>query len=223
MSQRAPTAGKVRAQGMRKVHPDRPPLKPGVGPDVLDHYYWYMQELVVYCREHGLPSSGQKHEVLERVRRHIEGKPLQRRVAKFAASRPAAVPAGELTLDTRVDSSYKCDARTRAFFQSVIGPRFHFTAHLQQFRRGQPEGSLTYGDLASEWLAEEERRKNKDYRSSLMHTWEYNRFVRDYMQDKPRNEGKTLKDAAKAWSRLRESRGPRDYASSIGKTSDDGS
>ncbi|WP_265302770.1 hypothetical protein [Verminephrobacter eiseniae] len=48
-----------------------------------------------------------------------------------------------------------------------------------------------------------------------MHTWEYNRFVRDYMRDKERNHGKTLKNAAAAWNELRQSRGPRDYASSI--------
>ena len=42
---------------------------------------------------------------------------------------------GPLSLDTEVTAQFKCDAATRAFFQFVIGEHFHFTAHLQHFRR----------------------------------------------------------------------------------------
>lgn len=206
----------ARAAGMLSVHPDRPPLEPGMAVQALDQYYWYLQELVAYCREHGLPSAGHKHEVIERVRRHLQGtsQPVARRPAPRRAKAASAGPR-ELTLDTPIGPDYKCDAATRAFFESVIGPHFHFTAHLQRFRRANADRGLTYGDLATEWVAEHERRKDKNYTSTLMHTWEYNRFVRDYMRDKPRNEGKTLKDAAAAWNALRQSCGPRDYASSI--------
>ncbi|WP_431819482.1 DUF6434 domain-containing protein [Burkholderia sp. F1] len=184
--------------------------------DALDQYYWYLHELVHYCREHGLPSAGHKHDVIERVRRDLQGKspPTTERIVSRCAR---AAPAGsrELTLDTPIGPDYKCDAATRAFFESVIGAHFHFTAHLQRFRRTNADRGLTYGDLAAEWRAEYERRKDKNYTSPLMHTWEYNRFVRDFMRDKPRNEGKTLKDAAASWNALRQSCGPRDYANSI--------
>ncbi|WP_374562010.1 DUF6434 domain-containing protein [Ideonella sp.] len=201
---------------MLKVHPDRPPLEPGMAPQALDMYYWYMQELVAYCRERGLPTQGHKHEVIERVRQHLRGGAIAApRVA--GPAKAARAPAGTrtITLETPVGPDYKCDADTRAFFESVIGPHFHFTAHLQRWRRANPQRQLTYGDLAAEWIAEHERRKDKNYKSTLMHTWEYNRFVRDYMRDKERNHGKTLKDAAAAWNELRQSCGPRDYASSI--------
>jgi hypothetical protein len=46
---------------------------------------------------------------------------------------------------------------------AVIGPHFHFTVHLQRFRRARAEQTLTYGDLAREWIAEFERRKDKSY------------------------------------------------------------
>jgi SAP domain-containing new25/Domain of unknown function (DUF6434) len=202
-----------------KAHPDRPPLQPGMAVAALDHYYWYMQELVAYCREHKLPADGHKHEVIERVRHHLQGKPLPavRSVRLARAISDVKAPGGprKITLDTPIGPDYKCDAATRAFFESVIGPHFHFTAHLQRFRRANTGRRLTYGDLAAEWIAEHERRKDKTYTSPLMHSWEYNRFIRDYMRDKPRNEGKTLKDAAAAWNVLRRSCGPRDYASSI--------
>jgi hypothetical protein len=217
-----------RAGALLKVHPDRPPLEPGMAVEALDQYYWYMQELVAYCRRQGLPAAGQKHEVIERVRHHLSGKAvpaLRRPSAPGAGSSAKRAPAAgprQITLDTPVGPDYKCDAATRAFFEAVIGPHFHFTAHLQRFRRANAERRLTYGDLVVEWAVEHERRKDKNYTSTLMHTWEYNRFVRDYMRDKPRNEGKTLKDAAAAWNALRQSRGPRDYASSIAARNDEG-
>jgi hypothetical protein len=37
------------------------------------------------------------------------------------------------------------------------------------------------------------------------------------MGDKERNAGKTLKDAAAAWNAVRQSEGPRDYASSVAR------
>lgn len=61
---------------MLKVHPDRPPLERNMALEALDMYYWYMQELVAYCREHGLPTQGHKHEVIERVRQHLRGGPV---------------------------------------------------------------------------------------------------------------------------------------------------
>ncbi|MDI9330997.1 MAG: DUF6434 domain-containing protein [Alphaproteobacteria bacterium] len=209
---------------MLKVHPDRPLLEPSMAPEALDAYYWYMQELVTYCREQGLSTHGHKHEVLESVRDHLCGSLVMtpRESARAKATR-AATGDHTITFETRIGPDYKCDANTRAFFESVIGPHFHFTAHLQRFRRANTHRQLTYGDLATEWIAEHERRKDKSYKSTLMHTWEYNRFVRDYMRDKERNHGKTLKDAAVAWNELRQSCGPRDYASSIAARNAEGS
>jgi isopentenyldiphosphate isomerase len=199
-----------------KVHPDRPLLQPGMAEGDLDRYYWYKEELVAYCRHQGIPPQGQKHEIMERVRHHLKGLaliPLQ----KMSSAAPSSMvkEPGEITRDTPIGPNYKCNATTRAFFESVIGSHFHFTAHLQQFRRANEGRALTYGDLADEWVAEQERRKDKSYQSPLMPTWEYNRFIRDYMADTARNKGKTLKDAAAAWKIVRESRGPRDYASSL--------
>lgn len=205
--------------GMLSVHPDRPVLEMGMAPEALDQFYWYMQELVAFCRTAGLATAGHKHEVIERVRRQLQhrAQPPQPRIATIARQK-RVVAVRKLGLDEPIGPDYKCDAQMRAFFVSVIGAHFHFTAHLQRFRKAHAEQPLTYGDLAREWVAEFERRKDRNHTPVLMHTWEYNTFVRDYMNDKERNAGKTMKDAAAAWNAVRQSCGPRDYASSIART-----
>ena len=224
MADRAPAP--VRKTGMLNVHPDRPVLETGMALDALDRYYWYMAELVGFCRAAGLDSTGQKHEVIERVRAHLQGRldPVVRRtpgtpLSSAKAAKAEVVGARKFHPDEPIGRNYTCDAETRAYFESVIGPHFHFTAHLQRFRRTHVGEPLTYGDLAREWVAEFERRKDKNYTPAIMHTWEYNTFVRDYMRDKSRNAGKTIKDAAQAWNDVRQSCGPRDYASSIARAS----
>jgi len=208
-----------------RVHPDRPVLETGMPVDALDRYYWYMAELVAFCRDAGLATTGQKHEVLARVRRHLGGAPLEAapapaRARAVAKKRTTASSAPRrLALDAPIGDTYKCDAETRAFFEEVIGPHFHFTAHLQRFRREHRGEPLTYGDLAREWVAEYERRKDKNYKAPIMHTWEYNNFVRDFLADQSRNAGKGIRDAAAAWNEVRQSCGPRDYASSIARAS----
>lgn len=193
-------------------------LAAGMPTDALDRYYWYLAELVAFCRDAGLPTTGQKHEVLARVRQHLAG--ASGAAPSVRAKRSAAAP-GERRLapDAPIGDTYKCDAETRAFFEQLIGPHFHFTAHLQRFRREHRGAPLTYGDLAREWVAEYERRKDKSYKAPIMPTWEYNNFVRDFLADQPRNAGKGIREAAAAWNEARQSCGPRDYASSIARKS----
>jgi hypothetical protein len=60
------------------------------------------------------------------------------------------VGARKFDLDEPIGRDYKSDAETRACFESVIGPHFHFTAQLQRFWRTHVGEPLTYGDLARE-------------------------------------------------------------------------
>ncbi|MEU5633650.1 DUF6434 domain-containing protein [Streptomyces rishiriensis] len=182
--------------------------------DSFRGYYWYRDELAAFCRANGLASSGQKHELILRVEAFLTGagpKPE----ASPARTRPARAPrTGPITPDTPVGEDFRCNAETRAFFKSVIGDHFHFTAHIQRYRRERQRAGtpLTYGDLAREWVAEHERRKEKGYQSVIAPTWQYNQFVRDFLADKPRNTGKGIGDAATAWKTIREERGPHTYA-----------
>ena len=54
-----------------------------------------------------------------------------------------------LTRDAPIVNYYS-DAKTREFFKSQIGPEFHFTYHVNQFRLANED--LTYGNLVDEWV-----------------------------------------------------------------------
>jgi hypothetical protein len=105
--------------------------------------------------------------------------------------------------------NYKNDAATRVFFVKQIGQRFHFTDYLRQFaHKKNMQGKITYGDLAKGWLAEEARRKNPGYKSVIGRQFKYNQFIRDFFLNE---RGKTLKDAIKAWRKVRGVKGKETY------------
>jgi hypothetical protein len=196
--------------GPRAANRARPPLTPRTSLRDFRNFYWYLDELVEFCRQHGLPSTGQKLEIVARIESFLK-------TGKAAAAprpRKPATRQGPITMRTRVTEAFKSDQETRDFFKSAIGPHFHFTAQMQQWRRDKQRDGvpITYGDLVREWLAERERRKDKNYKSTLQRSWEYNRFVRDFLADKARNQGKGIAGAARAWNAIRVHNGQRSYA-----------
>jgi hypothetical protein len=183
-------------------------------------YYWLMAELTEFAKRLGLPAHGPKPELSRRIEQRLRGAPSRPEPARPKAKGPRDSDA-PLTRDTPV-RNYRSDARTRAFFGEQIGPEFHFTYHLNQFRMAR-EG-ITYGDLVDEWLAEKERRKQAGYKAPIAKHGEYNRFVRDFFADEA-NKGKALREAVAAWNAVK-SRRDRRYkprTSRARKTSGSGS
>lgn len=200
----------------REAH-SRPALTPEVSVEALYDHYWLKEELVAFCVEHGILSTGRKLAILARVAEFLrtgEARPRRERSEKPAArTRDSDAP---LTLDTPV-VTFKSDSETREFFESQIGSHFHFTAHLNKFWRHRD--GLTYGDLVREWVAEHERRKDKAYKPPIMQSCEYNQYIRDYFAD-PRNEGRAFSDAVRSWNSTKTKPGDRKYRAEQGVRTD---
>jgi hypothetical protein len=142
-------------------------------------YYWMKADLVRFARELGLPAHGYKPELVARIERCLQGLPALNESA-LEPSNADRDSDGLLRRDTPV-VSYRSDAKTRAFFESQIGPGFHFTYQLNQYRLAHR--TLTYGDLVDQWIAERDRRRNSSYNSEIAQHGKNNRFIRDYFAD----------------------------------------
>jgi hypothetical protein len=166
-------------------------------------------DLVRFARQLGLPTHGYKPALSTRIERHLQG---LRTPAESGPERPNAPRDSDRPLrrDTPV-VRYMSDAKTRAFFESQIGPGFHFTYRLNQYRL--THRTLTYGDLVDEWIAERDRRRTSSYKAEIAQHGKYNRFIRDYFADE-RNQGKSLRDAATAWNKIKTRKGGPDYRAS---------
>jgi hypothetical protein len=190
----------------------KPTLRPGMSVAEYRAYYWMKDDLVRFARRLGLPTYGYKPELSARIEQRLQG--LSENVEP--PRRQTKVPRDSdqpLRRDTPV-INYKSDEKTRAFFKSQIGPGFHFTYRMNQYRLAHD--NLTYGDLVDIWVAERDRRRCRDYRPELAEHGKYNRFIRDFFDDE-RNKGKSLGDAAKSWNSIKNKRGDPRYAAARAK------
>ncbi len=191
-----------------RTTPAKPKLHPKLSLKEYKSYYWMASDLAQFARQLGLRASGSKPELNARIERRLRGLPDR----EEPLEKPLKGPGDSdrpLTRGTPV-VNYKSDDKTRAFFEKQIGPEFHFTYHLNQYRLARP--NLTYGDLVDEWLAERKRRRTEGYRAPLADHGKYNRFIRDFFADK-KNQGKSLGDAAGAWNAIKNERGNPRYQS----------
>ena len=184
----------------------KPPLRLGISLADFKAYYWLMVDLVALARILEMPTHGSKPELSARIERRLQNLPdlPAPRPGRAARARDSA---GPLRRDTQV-VNYKSDAKTRAFFVAQIGPSFHFTYHLNQYRLAH-EG-VTYGDLVDEWLAESARRRAAGSQPPIAGHGKYNRFIRAFFVDAA-NQGKSLADAAAAWNAIKNDRGDPRY------------
>ena len=104
-------------------------------------YYWMKADLVRFARQLGLPTHGYKPELCARIERRLQGLPA---LTESAVKTPNVQRDSDRPIrrDTPV-VRYRSDAKTRAFFESQIGPGFHFTYRLNQYRLAHR--TLRYG------------------------------------------------------------------------------
>lgn len=158
--------------------------------------YWLKEELIAFCKEQGIDSSGGKVEITARIFAFLETgvvantRSLHRKksISKFNWNTEILSP------ETVLTDNYKNTENVRKFFKSNIGSNFRFTTTFMKWL-GQNQGK-TLNDAITEWLRLNTLSKKKGFKTDIAPQFEYNRFVRDYLSANP---GKRLKDAIIHW------------------------
>lgn len=110
----------------------RPPLTKSISLEDFQSYYWLKAELQTFCREHGLPASGSKIDITERISHYLTtGKVLKNSSAQKVSK--ASLSYKDLSLQTVITENHRCSEEVRAFFKEKIGANFRFTVALQKF------------------------------------------------------------------------------------------
>ena len=108
----------------------RPSLTKTISLTDFQNYYWLKAELQTFCREHGLPASGSKIEITERISHYLTtGKVLKQLCAKVSKA-PSLI---KTFLFKRLLLKITAVAKRFVLFQRKIGTNFRFTVALQKF------------------------------------------------------------------------------------------
>lgn len=182
---------------------ERPELNKQLDSRTFRDFYYLKEELTEFCRENGLPASGGKEELTERIAYFLE----TGEVKKTAAKSRKAVTVGNIDLDTTIESDFVCSEKHRAFFKEHIGNSFSFNVAFQKWLKSN--AGKTYKDavLAYHQILEDKKKA----KTTIDKQFEYNTYIRDFFAD---NKGKTLDDAIKCWKYKKQLQGHNRYEKS---------
>jgi len=154
---------------------ERPDLHRQLDSKTFQSYYYLKEELMLFCRQEGLQSTGGKAVLTERISHYLDtGEKLT------AKTRPrSSADIGEITEDSLIERDFVCSERRRAFFERAIGKGFHFNVIFIKWLSSN--AGKSYGDAVLEYhRILEEKKKEK---SVIDRQFEYNTYIRDFFAD----------------------------------------
>jgi len=184
------------------VETNRPEITGEMDSTTFLGYYYLKEELVLFCRKNGLPVSGSKTEITERIVKFLDTGSVPRPTSTKARRRAKTIP--DLTKSGTIEADLVCSEKHRAFFRKEIGAGFSFNTAFQRWLKSN--AGKTYGDAITayrEIMAEKKKQKQPIDRQ-----FEYNTYIRDFFAGNP---GMTLKDAVRCWNYKKSMKGSRKY------------
>ena len=167
---------------------DRPILNNELDGESFRKWYWLKEELSDFCRANGLPATGSKLELTDRIAYFLDtGKVLSAPKTKRVSSKVTTI-----TLDSTIEPNFVCSEVHRAFFREQIGESFSFNVAFQKWLKSNT-GKL-YSDAVAAYY--EILAGKKTTKTTIDRQFEYNTYVRDFFEA---NKGRSLDDAIKCW------------------------
>ena len=161
----------------------------------FNQWYWLKEEMVEICRRSGLPYTGGKFELRDRIMYALDNNgavlskaPAARKTSKFNWAK------SKLTLSTAITDNVSFGPNFRNFMKSQIGYRFTCHGDFMDWVKCHP--GKTLGDAVKAWHDLENRKHDRDFKRDIAQHNMLSQYVRDFLAD---NQGKTLKDALKCW------------------------
>ena len=173
-------------------------------------YYWYRDELIKICEDHGLKADGSKIELNKVVEAYFSGEKILPDKKRSTKKQKAMIT--ELALDTGlIACGFTFGNRFREFFKQQTGDEnFKFNVDMVATTKAVKEKgdeNFTLGDLLGIYYGK------KTYAIYDKSALQWNKFVKDFCEDEATKRfPERLKAAAALWKIVRESDMKKEYS-----------
>ena len=172
----------------------RPPIESIASSAELRRWYWLKADLVEHAGALGLPTSGGKFEILDRIAHFLDtGEVL--RPQKSKESSDFDWHSAELTDATIITDSYRNSQNVRRYFRSRVGDGFKFNIEFMAWMKANV--GRTLGDACAEYLAIRAREAAPGFQSKIADHNQFNQYTRDFMADNP---SASIDDVRRFWA-----------------------
>ncbi|MCD4720156.1 MAG: SAP domain-containing protein [Desulfobacula sp.] len=186
---------------------NKPKLNKNISINDFNNWYWYKKELVEFCKQNKLKTTGRKPELTTRIAYFLKTghAPKESNIKSLKTKNSIQVLPN--SMNNPIPENYTSSELYRKYFKSIIGNHFHFTAYMMQYIKATP--GITFKQYINEWKKEHERRKEKNYKPDIMKSCEYNQYIRNFFE---KNKNLSLKDAIKCWKHKKSQPGKNKYS-----------
>ncbi len=181
----------------------RPNLDKELDGKTFCSFYYLKEELTDFCRKNGLPATGGKIELTDRIACFLD----TGNVLPSSKKTKIRHDVGIINENTKIEPDFVCTQKHRAFFEEKIGKNFSFYVAFQKWLKSN--AGKTYGEaIAAYYQILDEKKKGK---TTIDRQFEYNTYIRDFFED---NQGKSLEEAIKCWKYKKSLQGHNRYEKS---------
>lgn len=178
----------------------RPVLNRNLDGKTFRNFYFLKEELVNFCRENGLPTSGGKLELADRIAYFLD----TGEIVPVSKNKKTPPEISVVDLNTKIEPDFVCTEKHRTFFKEHIGATFSFNVAFQKWLKHNTGKTYREAIVAYYQILEEK----KNGKTTIDSQFEYNAYVRDFFAD---NQGKSLDDAIKCWKYKKQMQGHNRY------------
>jgi len=166
----------------------RPTLNKHLDAKTFCSFYYLKKELVDFCRTVGLPISGGKIEITNRISHYLD-------TGEILTPKPSVrckTNIYDITENTQIELNFVCSEKHRAFFKEKIGKSFSFNITFQKWLKANI--GKTYKEaIAAYYKIIAEKKKGT---TVIGKQFEYNAYIRLFFID---NSEASLEEAIICW------------------------
>jgi Domain of unknown function (DUF6434)/SAP domain-containing new25 len=180
---------------MTTDRPARPPIESISSGAAFKDWYWLKTEVMNQARMLGLPVSGGKFEIIDRIADRLDGKtvPSPRRTGIAPNGHGFDWHGALLSRDTIITSNYRNTQNVRRFFISEIGRHFSFNIAFMAWMKAN--SGKTLEDASQEWKRAHTLTRSGVKPDIPFHN-QFNAYTRAFLENNP---GRSMDDVRHFW------------------------
>lgn len=156
----------------------------------FDRWYWPVAEMQAFCRENGVPYTGLKAELRNRLSCFFRGEPLPAQ-GKAKKSSWAKM---DLHFDTVITEDITFGCNVRGFFRKEIGQKFVCSSVFMKWVKANP--GRTLGQAIEYWYELNDLVSEPGFRQEIDRCNNYLQYLRDIRDANP---NLSQEDAKRCW------------------------
>lgn len=181
---------------------EKPELNNQIDSNTFRNFYYLKEELVDFCRKNGIPTSGGKLEISDRIALFLDTGEIKANVSKSHKRKDIQM----ITEEAIIETDFVCSEKHRAFFKEKIGKSFSFNVAFQKWLK--TNAGKTYKEaIDAYYLILKEKKEGK---TTIDKQFEYNTYIRDFFENNP---GRRLEEAIACWKYKKSIHGHNRYES----------